>query len=302
MADECTASEAPSHCHLPSRLCYSLYLRADAVTAGYMTQPISPLAPGDDAAKPRRSIVIPRVQPPHPGLKLRRILLKLSGEALGGADGSGIDSQVLRTVAVELKQVYELGVQLGIVVGGGNIFRGMKGAASGMDRAQADSMGMLATLINSLALQDALENLGVATRVMSAVNVETIAEPCIVRKAVAHLERGNIVIFGGGTGRPYFSTDTAAVLRAVEIDADCVIKATKVDGIYDKDPVKYPDAKRYETIRYQDVLAQRLGVMDATAAALCWDNHMPLRVFSMTHAGNFRRVCLGESVGTTVVA
>lgn len=250
----------------------------------------------------RRRVLCASPKPRHPDLKLHRIVLKLSGEALGGADGEGIDSQVLSRMALELKEIHDLGVELGIVVGGGNIFRGMKGAASGMDRVQADSMGMLATVINSLALQDALETVGVATRVMSAVDIVQVAEKCIIRKAVAYLERGNVVVFGGGTGRPYFSTDTAAALRAVEIGADCVLKATKVDGIYDKDPVRHADAKRYETITYEAFLAQRIGVMDATAAALCWDNQMPLRVFSMTTPGNFRRVCLGQDVGTSVIA
>lgn len=249
----------------------------------------------------KRTSIKAKQQVVHPDLKLGRILLKLSGEALGGPDGSGLDQEVLRSVSLELKEIFELGVQLGIVVGGGNIFRGLKGAASGMDRAQADYMGMLATVINSLALQDALEAASVPTRVMSALEILEVAEPYIRRKAVAHLERGNVVIFGAGTGSPFFSTDTAAALRAVEIQADCVLKATKVDGIYDRDPIKHPDAKRFSTISYDRFLADRIGVMDATAVSLCRENSMPIRVFSMTTEGNFRRVCMGEDVGTTVV-
>ena len=249
----------------------------------------------------RRTSIVAKSQTIHPDLKLHRVLLKLSGEALGGSDGEGLDQQVLGKVAVELKEIFELGVQLGIVVGGGNIFRGLKGAATGMDRAQADYMGMLATVINSLALQDALENVGVPTRVLSALEIVEVAEPYIRRKAVAHLERGNVVIFAAGTGSPFFSTDTAAALRAVEIQADCVLKATKVDGIYDKDPVQHPDAKRFSSITYDQFLADRIGVMDATAVSLCRENEMPVRVFAMTTEGNFRRVCMGEDVGTTVV-
>jgi uridylate kinase len=250
---------------------------------------------------PIRTTIQAKPQTVHPDLKIRRVLLKLSGEALGGPDGAGLDQEVLRTVSLELKEIFDLGVQLGIVVGGGNIFRGLKGAAKGMDRAQADYMGMLATVINSLALQDALEAAGVPTRVMSALEILELAEPYIRRKAVAHLERGNVVIFGAGTGSPFFSTDTAAALRAVEIQADCVLKATKVDGIYDQDPVKHPNAKRFTTISYDQFLADRIGVMDATAVSLCRENVMPIRVFSMTTEGNFRRVCMGADVGTTVV-
>ena len=233
-------------------------------------------------------------QPVHPDLKIHRVLLKLSGEALGGPDGAGLDSIVMRTVSLELKAIFELGVQLGIVVGGGNIFGGLKGAAKGMDRAQADHMGMLATVMNALALQDALESVGVPTRVLSALEILEVAEPYIRRKAMAHLERGNVVIFAAGTGSPFFSTDTAAALRAVEMQADCVLKATKVDGIYDKDPVQH-------TLTYDRFLAERIGVMDATAVSLCRENAMPIRVFSMTTEGNFRRVCMGDDVGTTVV-
>lgn len=249
----------------------------------------------------KRTSIVSRPQTPDPGLKIRRVLLKLSGEALGGPDGAGLDQEVLRKVSAELAEIFELGVQLGIVVGGGNIFRGLKGAASGMDRAQADYMGMLATVINSLALQDALEAANVPTRVMTALEILEVAEPYIRRKAVAHLERGNVVIFAAGTGSPFFSTDTAAALRAVEVQADCLLKATKVDGIYDKDPVKNPHAQRFSTITYDRFLADRIGVMDSTAVTLCRENNMPIRVFSMTKGGNFRRVCVGEDVGTTVV-
>ncbi|MCU0690657.1 MAG: UMP kinase [Polyangiaceae bacterium] len=234
-------------------------------------------------------------------MKLRRIVLKLSGEALGGPDGSGLDQHVLRDMAAQLREILDLGVQLAIVVGGGNIFRGLKGAASGMDRAQGDYMGMLATVINALALQDALEKVSVPTRVVTALEILELAEPYIRRKAIAHVERGNVVIFAAGTGSPFFSTDTAAALRAVEIQADCVLKATKVDGIYDHDPVTHPNATRYATISYDQFLADRIGVMDSTAVTLCRENSMPIRVFSMTTPGNFRRVCLGEDIGTTVV-
>ena len=239
-------------------------------------------------------------QNPHPDLKLQRILLKLSGEALGGADGTGLDQEVLTSVASELKVIFDLGVQLGIVVGGGNIFRGLKGAANGMDRAQGDYMGMLATVINALALQDSLEKIGVPTRVLSALEILELAEPYIRRKAIAHLERGNVVIFGAGTGSPYFSTDTAAALRAMEIQADCLLKATKVDGVYDRDPMKHPDATRFTQLSYDRFLADRIGVMDSTAVTLCRENGLPIRVFSMTTLGNFRRVCMGEDVGTVV--
>lgn len=228
-------------------------------------------------------------------------MLKLSGEALGGKSGTGLEPQVLQEMADELAEVHALGVQLGIVVGGGNIFRGLKGASSGMDRAQSDYMGMLATVINSLALQDALEKKGVTTRVMSALEIVAVAEPYIRRRAMSHLEHGYAVIFAAGTGNPYFSTDTAAALRAMEIHADCLLKATKVDGIYDRDPVHHSDAVRYQTITYDRFLADRIGVMDSTAVTLCRENSLPIRVFSMRARGNVRRVCLGEDIGTTIV-
>lgn len=229
-----------------------------------------------------------------------RIVIKLSGEALsGGAGGYGIDTATLKATAQELAELREAGVQLGIVVGGGNIFRGLRGASEGMDRAQSDYMGMLATVINSLALQDALERAGVPTRVMSAIGIQQVAEPYIRRRAIRHLEQGNAVVFAAGTGNPYFSTDTAAALRAMEIRASALFKATKVDGIFDRDPARFPDAKLLGQVSYDRFLADHLGVMDSTAVALCRENGLPIRVFKMAR-GNIRRVCLGENVGTTV--
>ena len=239
--------------------------------------------------------------PPDPALKYSRVVLKLSGEALCGTDGGfGIDANVIRATAAELAEVHALGVQIGIVVGGGNIFRGLKGASSGMDRAQADYMGMLATVINSLAMQDALEKAGAPTRVMTALEIRQVAEPYIRRRAIRHLEKGNIVIFAAGTGNPYFSTDTAAALRAMEIHADCLCKATKVEGIYARDPVKDPTAVMYSEMTFDGFLHQRIGVMDSTAVTLCRDNNMPIRVFKMATRGNIKRVVLGETIGTIV--
>jgi uridylate kinase len=227
-------------------------------------------------------------------------VLKLSGEALCGKEGGyGIDTQTLKDTARELGEVHRTGVQIGIVVGGGNIFRGLKGASQGMDRAQSDFMGMLATVINSLAMQDALERENVPTRVMTALEIRQVAEPYIRRKAMKHLDQGCITIFAAGTGNPYFSTDTAAALRAMEIRAEALLKATKVDGVYDRDPNRHKDAKMYESVSYDAFLSQHLGVMDSTAVTLCRENGMPIRVFRMT-PGNIRRVCLGENVGTTV--
>ncbi len=227
-------------------------------------------------------------------------MIKLSGEALSGKQGgSGIDTSVLKATAEELREVKETGVQIGLVVGGGNIFRGLRGASEGMDRAQSDYMGMLATVINALALQDALERVGVPTRVMTAIAIQQVAEPYIRRRAIRHLERGHAVIFAAGTGNPFFSTDTAAALRAMEVRADYLLKATKVDGIYDRDPVRHAEAKMLERVNYDRMLADHLGVMDATAVALCRDNGLRIRVFRMT-PGNIRRVCLGEALGTTV--
>jgi uridylate kinase len=239
--------------------------------------------------------------PPDPGLKYKRIVLKLSGEALCGGDGGfGIDGTVIRATAAELGEVHALGVQIGLVVGGGNIFRGLKGASTGMDRAQADYMGMLATVINALAMQDALEKVGSATRVMTAMEIRQVAEPYIRRRAIRHLEKGRIVIFAAGTGNPYFSTDTAAALRAMEIHADCLCKATKVEGIYARDPVKDPSAEMYPRMTFDRFLAERIGVMDSTAVTLCRDNDLPIRVFKMATRGNIKRVVLGDTIGTIV--
>ena len=243
------------------------------------------------------------VAPPalDPSLHYKRIVLKLSGEALCGTDGGfGIDGKVIRATASELAEVHALGAQIGIVVGGGNIFRGLKGASTGMDRAQGDYMGMLATVINSLAMQDALEKAGVPTRVMTAIEIRQVAEPYIRRRAIRHLEKGRVVIFAAGTGNPYFSTDTAAALRAMEIHADCLCKATKVEGIYTSDPVKNPDAKMVPRMTYDRFLAERLGVMDSTAVTLCRDNQLSIRVFKMATRGNIKRVVQGETIGTIV--
>ena len=229
-----------------------------------------------------------------------RILLKLSGEALGGAGGTGIDAQSVLGMAEQIREVRELGVQVVIVIGGGNIFRGLAGSEKGIERATGDYMGMLATVINSLALQDALEKIGVATRVQTAITMTQIAEPFIRRRAVRHLEKNRVVIFGAGTGNPYFSTDTAAALRANEMGAEAILKATKVDGIYDSDPKKNPKAKRFERIRYIDALQKQLKVMDSTAFSLCMDNKMPIIVFDFFKPHNLRRVVMGERVGTVV--
>ncbi len=240
--------------------------------------------------------------PPHPGLKYRRILLKLSGEALCGEDGGfGIKLETLQRLAAELAEVQAKGVQIGIVVGGGNIFRGLKGASAGMDRSQSDYMGMLATVINSLALQDALEKAGVPTRVMTAFEIRTVAEPYIRRRAIRHLGKGNVVIFAAGTGNPYFSTDTAAALRAMEIQAQVLFKATKVEGVYDRDPVRHEGAQMFAKLTYDRFLADRIAVMDSTAVTLCRENKMPIRVFKMTTRGNILRVCMGDDIGTIVV-
>jgi uridylate kinase len=232
----------------------------------------------------------------------RRILLKLSGEALMGNEPYGIDPAVTTRIAQDVAEIQRLGVQTGIVIGGGNIFRGLAASARGMDRSTADNMGMLATVINALALQDALERHGVPTRVLTAIEMRAVAEPFIPRRAVRHLEKGRVVVFAAGTGNPYFTTDTAAALRANEMRAEVILKATKVDGIYTADPVTNPDASRYERISYLQVLQERLEVMDATAISLCMDNRMPIVVFSMTEPGSIRRVVMGEAVGTTVTA
>jgi uridylate kinase len=232
--------------------------------------------------------------------KYRRILLKLSGEALGGPSGIGICPEAVHGMAAQIREVKELGVQVVVVIGGGNIFRGLSGSEKGIERATGDYMGMLATVINSLALQDALEKLGVPTRVQSAIAMSQVAEPFIRRRAVRHLEKGRVVIFGGGTGNPYFSTDTAAALRANEIGAEVILKATKVDGIYDSDPKKNPKAKRFAEISYTDALVKRLKVMDSTAFSMCMDNKMPIIVFDFFKPHNMRDVVLGKKVGTVV--
>ncbi len=230
----------------------------------------------------------------------KRILLKLSGEALAGNQGSGINSATIKQIAKDIKQAHETGVQIGLVIGGGNIFRGVAASAQGMDRASSDYMGMLATCINSLALQDALEKENVPTRVQSAIEMNEIAEPYIRRRAVRHLEKNRIVIFAAGTGNPYFTTDTAAALRAMEINAEVLMKATKVDGIYDKDPTKHSDAVRYEKITYIDVLKQGLQVMDSTAISLCMDNKLPIMTFDLAKNGNIFKAVVGEKIGTLV--
>jgi uridylate kinase len=232
--------------------------------------------------------------------KYSRILLKLSGEALGGPKGLNICPQSVREMAQQIREVRDMGVQVVVVIGGGNIFRGLSGSKRGIERATGDYMGMLATIINALALQDALEKLGVPTRVQSAISMAQVAEPFIRRRAVRHLEKGRVVIFGGGTGNPFFSTDTTAALRANEIGADVVLKATKVDGIYDRDPLKNAKAKRYSQIRYEEALKKQLKVMDSTAFSLCMDNKMPIVVFDLFRPHNLRRVVLGEKVGTLV--
>ncbi len=232
--------------------------------------------------------------------RYRRILLKLSGEALAGREGYGIDEGVLRAIAEEIKGVHELGVAVAIVIGGGNIFRGIAASARGTDRASADYMGMLATVINALALQDALERIDVITRVQSAIAMQAVAEPYIRRRATRHLEKGRVVIFAAGTGNPYFTTDTAAALRAMEIDAEVILKATKVDGVYDADPLKERGAKKFDELTYIDALKRNLKVMDATSISLCMDNNMPIIVFNLTVPGNIRRVVMGERIGTLV--
>jgi uridylate kinase len=231
-----------------------------------------------------------------------RILLKLSGEALMGDQNYGIDPAVAIRIAEDIAEIQRLGVQTSIVIGGGNIFRGLAASAHGMDRSTADHMGMLATVINALALQDALEKRSVATRVLTAIEMRSVAEPFIRRRAIRHLEKGRVVVFAAGTGNPYFTTDTAAALRAMEVRAEVILKATKVDGIYTADPVKYPDATRYDRVTYLQVLQERLQVMDATAISLCMDNKLPIIVFNLRVPGNIKRVIMGEAVGTMVTA
>lgn len=230
----------------------------------------------------------------------KRIVLKLSGEALQGRLGYGIDYDVLASIAKQIKEIKKLGVDVVIVIGGGNIFRGVSGAGRGIDRVSADYMGMLATVINGLALQGALEHAGVFTRVQTAINMEELAEPYIRRRAIRHLEKGRVVIFVAGTGNPYFTTDTTAALRAIEIDAEVILKATKVDGVYSSDPNKNKNARKYDTLRYIDVLKKGLKVMDATATSLCMDNKLPIIVFNLTKEGNIKKVVMGEKIGTIV--
>ena len=230
----------------------------------------------------------------------RRILLKLSGEALAGGAAFGIDAERVKSLSREVADVAAAGVQIGVVVGGGNIFRGVAAAAQKMDRVTADHMGMIATVINSLALSDALEQIGIATRVMSAIEMHQVAEPYIRRRAIRHLEKGRIAIFAAGTSNPYFSTDTAATLRALEIKADVIAKATRVDGVYDRDPEKFPEAVRYADIGYLEVLSRNLAVMDATSIAMCRDNKLPIIVFNLNTSGNIMRMSMGETVGSMI--
>ncbi|MBN2645190.1 MAG: UMP kinase [Desulfuromonadaceae bacterium] len=232
--------------------------------------------------------------------KYSKILLKLSGEALAGEHGYGIDPQVIASIAEEIREVVALGAHVALVIGGGNIFRGLAASSAGMDRASADYMGMLATVMNSLAMQDALEKIGVKTRVQSAIEMREIAEPYIRRRAVRHLEKGRVVIFAAGTGNPYFTTDTAASLRAMEIGAEIILKATKVDGVYNADPAKDATAVKYDSLSYLDVLQKGLQVMDATATSLCMDNQLPILVFNLTQSGNIKKVVMGEQIGTIV--
>ncbi len=234
------------------------------------------------------------------GYEYHRVLLKLSGEALAGDQGYGIDPKVVNALAEEIADIVNDGVQLAVVVGGGNIFRGLAGSAEGMDRAQADYIGMLATVMNALALQDAFERHGIFSRVQSAINMQEVSEPYIRRRAIRHLEKGRVVILAAGTGNPYFTTDTTAALRACELDVDCLMKATKVDGVYDSDPAKNPDAERFDHISYMEVLQRGLNVMDATATSLCMDNDVPMIVFDLTKPGNIQAALRGQDVGTTI--
>lgn len=234
--------------------------------------------------------------------KYKRVVLKLSGEALAGQQGYGIDSIMISEIAAQVKDIHDLNVEVAIVVGGGNIWRGIAGSAKGIDRATADYMGMLATVMNSLALQDALEQIGVPTRVQTSITMQQVAEPYIRRRAIRHLEKGRVVIFAAGTGNPYFSTDTTAALRAAEIEAEVILMAkNKVDGVYSADPFKDPAAEKFETLTYMEVLNKNLGVMDSTASSLCMDNNIPLLVFSITESGNIKRAVMGDKIGTIVM-
>ncbi len=234
-------------------------------------------------------------------LAFKRVILKLSGEALmGGNSRLGIDPDTVNQISLEISEVAHMGVQIGIVVGGGNIFRGFSASARGMDRVTADYMGMLATCMNALALQDYLERYDLQTRVLTAIKMEELAEPFIRRRAITHLQKGRVVIFGGGTGNPYFTTDTAATLRAIEIEADAILKGTKVDGVYDKDPIEHQDAVKYSSLTYMDVIQNKLRAMDTTAVTLCMENNLPLVVFKLLEKGNLQRIVLGDQIGTKV--
>lgn len=235
-----------------------------------------------------------------PELKYRRIMLKVSGEALAGPRGTGVHLETVNSICLQIKEVYDLGVQLGIVVGGGNFWRGLTASQMGMDRSTADYIGMMATIMNSIILQESLEKVGVVTRVMTALEIKEVAEPYIRRRALRHMEKGRVVIFGGGTGNPYFSTDTTAALRAAEMGCEAILKATKVDGIYDKDPVKSPEAVKFDKLTYLDVIQKGLKVMDSTAATMSMDNDIPIIVFDLSEPNIIKRVVLGEHVGTVV--
>ncbi|MEE9193280.1 MAG: UMP kinase [Thermodesulfobacteriota bacterium] len=232
--------------------------------------------------------------------KFKRILLKLSGEALQGTDNYGINAKILSTISSEIKEIHEQGVEVTVVIGGGNIFRGISGASTGMDRSTADYMGMLATVINALALQDSLERNGVLTRVQTALEIKQVAEPFIKRRAIRHIEKGRVVIFAAGTGNPFFTTDTAATLRALQINAEIILKATKVDGVYDKDPMKFKDAIKFDELSYMDILKKELKVMDATAISLCMEEKIPIIVFNLFKKGNIKRIIDGKKIGTIV--
>jgi len=232
--------------------------------------------------------------------KYRRIMLKLSGEALAGEQGFGLDHEVVMDIARQIQEVVNLGVEVAVVVGGGNFWRGLTASSQGIDRATADYMGMLATVMNALALQDAFEKIGLATRVLTAIEMREVAETYIRRRAIRHLEKGRVVIFGAGTGNPFFSTDTAAALRAIEVEAEVVLKATKVDGVYEQDPVLNPDAKKYDDLKFIEILNKRLRVMDSTATSLCMDNKIPIVVFNLNEVGNIKRIVMGDKIGTFV--
>lgn len=234
------------------------------------------------------------------GLKYKRVLLKISGEALQGSDDFGISPEIIETISEEILNIHEMGVEIAIVIGGGNIFRGVSGSSKGMDRSTADYMGMLATVINALALQDYLEKKGLITRVQSALEIKQVAEPFIKRRAIRHLEKGRIVIFASGLGNPFFTTDTAATLRALQINADLILKATKVDGVYDKDPLKYSDAIKFEELTYMEIIKNELKVMDATSISLCMEGNIPIIIFNLFETGNIKGIISGEKIGTIV--